>query len=112
MVIQCIKPQTVLRKLEKYKIPQATLAAIMARSDGLISQWLRGDRGLSYAMQRQVCQALEFFDETVERSAVPVDFRQADRIVALWREHKARLDENAVIRLAHELEEDADRIET
>jgi cyanate lyase len=111
MIFQGIRPKTVLKKLEKHNIPRATLAAVLGRSDTLVSLFLGGSKGLSYEMQRQLCEALEFFDDVVERSAAPVDFRQADRIVTLWREYKAKLDESAVIKSAAELEEE-DQVET
>ena len=108
MIYQAIKPNTVLNKLKKLNIPQATFAAVLDCSDTMVSLFLSGQRGLSYAMQEEVCDVLDFFDYLTEEYSVPVDFRQTDKIVAHWKVYKEKLDQNTVIRSARELERRAE----
>lgn len=108
MIYQAIKPDTVLNKLKKLAVPRTTFAAVLGRSGTLVSLYLSGRKGLSYEMQAEVSRVLEFFDDLVKECAVPVDFRQTEKIMSLWRAYKAKLAKSEVMRSSRALEQRAE----
>lgn len=99
---QHANPRRVAETLDRYNIPQSTLAEFSGFSQPMLSLFLSDKKGLSLNAQLALFRALRWLTELGQETKVPVDFSNIEALRLLWREHLRLECETELIDLAGE----------
>jgi hypothetical protein len=102
MAEQHANPRRIAETLDRYNIPQATLARLSGFSQPMMSMFLGAKKGLGLDAQAALFKALRFLTDLSQGTKVPIDFSNVDALESLWREHLRLECETELIDLAHE----------
>src|SRR5512135_1312024 len=88
--------------LDKYRIPQSTLAEFADLSQPSLSLYLAGKKGLSINSQLALLKGLDWLCSLARETKTPIDFSNVAALWPLWCSHLSAEAEAELTQLAAE----------